>query len=515
MKKLAMYLRLSKEDEYTYDESNSISNQRALISRFIRSNPELKKMDVMEFKDDGYTGKNLNRPGMQDLLAMIKGQKIGCVVVKDISRFSRDHLETGKYLEQIFPFMGVRFIAINDNYDSKDFVGGIGEIDVAFKGILYDFYSEDLSEKVKSSFAVSRAQGKYQATVAPYGYRKNPENKHQLLVDEEAACIVRRIFKEYVGGASAYGIAQCLNMEGVATPADYIKQTTGYDFQKKYKGKILWSTGTVTRILKNEFYIGTYVYHRNAVVAVGSKTKKLLDPSEWKRVEDNHEALVSREDFNAAQERLSRYKSGKAPVAGHPLAGMVECGICGHHLYHIKSGRPHYKCVYSRYNPGMEHEKNSIHDTELEKTVLAALQRHLDLRADRTAMLTERRKIQQGKADGEEKKLRELQSSLDKLQREQMEAFEAYKNGLTDRETFMQQKKLYDGQEAKLITAIAEQAEVVKVLDREIDRMPEGLSAGEDRIATDELTKELVDAFVERVIITPGKPVMVRWKFDR
>ena len=105
MKKLAMYLRLSKEDEYTYDESNSISNQRALISRFIRSNPELKKMDVMEFKDDGYTGKNLNRPGMQDLLAMIKGQKIGCVVVKDISRFSRDHLETGKYLEQIFPFM--------------------------------------------------------------------------------------------------------------------------------------------------------------------------------------------------------------------------------------------------------------------------------------------------------------------------------------------------------------------------------------------------------------------------
>ena len=336
-------------------------------------------------------------------------------------------------------------------------------------------------------------KGKYQVTVAPYGYRKNPENKHQLLVDEEAACIVRRIFKEYVDGASAYGIAQCLNMEGVATPADYIKQTTGYDFQKKYKGKILWTTGTVTRILKNEFYIGTYVGHRNAVVAVGSKTKKLLDPSEWKRVEDNHEA----------------------PVAGYPLAGMVECGICGHHLYHIKSGRPHYKCVYSRYNPGMEHEKNSIHDTELEEMVLAALQRHLDLRADRTAMLTERRKIQQGKADGEEKKLRGLQSSLDRLQSEQMEAFEAYKSGMTDRDAFIRGKERYDEQETRLVAAISEQSEAVRALEREIDLMPEGLSMGDDRILADELTKELVDAFVERVIIMPGKPVVVRWTLDR
>ena len=161
MKKVAMYLRLSKEDEYIRDESNSISNQRALIKKHIRSIPELKKMDVAEFKDDGYTGKNMERPGMQELLEQVKAQKISCIVVKDISRFSRDHLETGKYLEQIFPFMGVRFIAINDNYDSKDFVGGIGEIDVAFKGILYDFYSEDLSQKIKSSFAAKKAQGKY------------------------------------------------------------------------------------------------------------------------------------------------------------------------------------------------------------------------------------------------------------------------------------------------------------------------------------------------------------------
>ena len=118
-------MRLSKEDEYIRDESNSISNQRAFLHKYIRDIPELKKMEVMEFKDDGYTGKNMNRPGMQELLDMVKAQKIACIVVKDISRFSRDHLETGKYLEQIFPFMGVRFIAVNDNYDSKDFAGGI------------------------------------------------------------------------------------------------------------------------------------------------------------------------------------------------------------------------------------------------------------------------------------------------------------------------------------------------------------------------------------------------------
>ena len=513
MKKVAIYLRLSKEDEYIRDESNSISSQRALIKKHIRSIPELKAMDVAEFKDDGYTGKNMNRPGMQELLGEVKAQKISCIVVKDISRFSRDHLETGKYLEQIFPFMGVRFIAINDNYDSKDFVGGIGEVDVAFKGILYDFYSEDLSEKVKSSFAVSRAQGKYQANLAPYGYVKDPKDRHKLLIDDEAADIIRQIFREYLGGKPAYQIAQGLNESGVDTPAKYIKKTRGYDFQQNYKGTILWSVEAITRILRNEMYVGTYVYHKYVQTSVGGKAKKLLDPKDWKRVENTHEAIIDRKDFDKAQKLLERNRKVRVTRPGHPLSYKVECGLCHHNMRHERSGRPKFSCVHMYLDKGNWHERNTIRDEDLERIVLEALQKQLDLRADSAAISEERRKAQQDKVDVALKRLGELKASLERLHGDQMDAFEAYKDGVTDKETYLQQKTLYDQLEERFNTEIQKQAVVVKELEGELDAMPEGLASDSEQISVEKLTKDVADAFVEKVIVKPGQQVEIRWKF--
>ena len=515
MKKVAMYLRLSKEDEYIRDESNSISNQRALIRKHIRSVPELKKMEVLEFKDDGYTGKNMNRPGMQELLGEVKAQRIACIVVKDISRFSRDHLDTGKYLEQIFPFMGVRFIAINDNYDSKDFVGGIGEIDVAFKGILYDFYSEDLSEKIKTSFAVSRAKGKYQACLAPYGYRKNPENRHQLLIDDEAAEVVREVFREYIGGKPAYQIAQGMNERGVDTPAAYIKKTRGYDFQRNYKSRILWSVETITRILRNEMYIGTYVYHKYEQTSVGGKAKKLLDPDDWKRVENNHEAIISRKDFDRAQKLLAKNRNPRTLTPGHALSYKVECGLCHHNMRHERNGRPKFNCVHTYLDKSNCHERNSIRDEDLEPIVLAAIQKQLDLRASSAEIRKERRQGQQEKMDAADKILKDLKASLDRLHEDQMDAFEAYKDDTTDKETFMQQKELYDQLEAKLDDRISKQIAVVKGLEQKLDSMPEGLAADSERISVDRLTRDVVETFLEKVIVKPGQQVEIRWKFQK
>ena len=158
MSNLVMYLRLSLEDDVNADESNSITNQRRIIRDYISSHEDLRSMTVTEKCDDGYSGTNMNRPGMQELLAMVKEQRVDCIIVKDMSRFARNYLETGKYIEQIFPFMGIRFIAINDNYDSKDYVGGIGEIDVQFKALLYDFYSKDLSQKVSTAVMARNAR---------------------------------------------------------------------------------------------------------------------------------------------------------------------------------------------------------------------------------------------------------------------------------------------------------------------------------------------------------------------
>ena len=164
----------------------------------------------------------MTRPDMQRMLDLVKRNQISCVIVKDFSRFSRDRIEQGKYIEQIFPFMGVRFIAINDNYDSADYVGGIDEIDVSFKEILFDFFNEEHSIKVSTTIDAKRGSGKYIFAFAPYGYMKSPEDKHKLVVDGYASQIVKCIFREYLSEKFMYKIAESLNKEGIATPGVYI-----------------------------------------------------------------------------------------------------------------------------------------------------------------------------------------------------------------------------------------------------------------------------------------------------
>ena len=187
MKCLALYLRLSLEDEGEKDESNSISNQRKQIYEYIHHDSELSRYEAMEFSDDGYSGTNMNRPGMQKMLKEVKANKIQCIIVKDMSRFSRDYIEMGTYLNQIFPFMGIRFIAINDHYDSRDHHGSTIEIDTAFQTLLYDLYSKDVSIKVKASFENKCAKGEYVFGQAPFGYEKSREVKNTIVVNEKEA----------------------------------------------------------------------------------------------------------------------------------------------------------------------------------------------------------------------------------------------------------------------------------------------------------------------------------------
>ena len=297
MKRIVIYLRLSKEDDLNRDESNSISNQRELIKRFIRKDKNLRQMEIVEIKDDGYTGKNMNRPGMQQLLELIRKRQVQVVIVKDMSRFSRDYLVLGQYTEQIFPFMGIRFIAINDNYDSDISDGGIAEIDVAFKAVLYDFYSEDISRKIKSTLAEKKRQGCFLNVYAPYGYRKDPADHHALIIEPEGAEIVRRIFREYLAGKSMYQIAKDLNRDGVDTPAQYIRKRDGVDYSfRNNSNAVRWIPSFVTRILKNEIYIGTLVYHKTGNPEVAAPHSVAYPKSQWKRVEGFCPAIISMED---------------------------------------------------------------------------------------------------------------------------------------------------------------------------------------------------------------------------
>ena len=213
MTKIALYIRLSVEDQMKKEESESIINQRSYLNDYLNRYDEFKEFQREEFVDDGYSGTNEKRPAFQRMLEEVKTGQVKIIIVKDLSRFMRDYIVLGDYLENIFPFMGIRFIAINDGYDSAKEKGNGTDLDVQFKGLLYDFYSKDIAQKVKSVTTELKKQGKYLGWSPPLGYMKDPSDKHKIIVDKETAWIVRKVFDLALEGISTRKIAAIMSVK--------------------------------------------------------------------------------------------------------------------------------------------------------------------------------------------------------------------------------------------------------------------------------------------------------------
>lgn len=474
-------------------------------------------MNVVEFVDDGYTGKNMDRPDMQHMLDLIKRKQISCVIVKDFSRFSRDHIEQGKYIEQIFPFMGVRFIAINDHYDSNDYVGGIGEIDVAFKWILYDFFSEEQSQKVSFTLDAKRSNGKYIATFAPYGYAKSPEDKHKLVVDEVASRIVKSIFREFLSGKSMYKIAEGLNQDGIDSPGVYIATQENNEKQlAKYREKkALWNNVAVGRILANEQYTGTMVYNRFKSENVGDKHAKALPEEAWKRVENCHVAIICREDFErvAAMRKGNKCASAERKHETHCLTGKMICGNCGYRLSHSYSGHPKYYCA-KHYLDKTDGKCNiSVLDSTMEEVVMKSLQMFIDMWVDSRKIVDMQREKQVQRLKMAEKHLLDMENSYERINKDLRDAYESYKLGMTDRETYLEQRKTYE----KLLVHMQENIEKQKATVSKMAAvdLPEvaGFEILEGQMKPQKLNKEIVDAFVAKIIVYDRERIEIKWKF--
>lgn len=297
--RIAIYIRLSKEDDTCREESNSITMQRILLQKYAAAH--FTEYELLEFCDDGYTGTNLNRPGMQSMLKMARNGGIDCILVKDFSRFARDYIEIGSYLEQIFPFLGIRFISVNDHYDSRDYQGSIGDIDVNFRNLLYDLYSKDLSGKVRSSLAVRKEKGQYVSANSPFGYEKDEKDRHALRVEQDEAEVVRRIFDLTLKGATSREIARLFNQTGVKTPIEF-KIAKGKTSRVPKGERFLWSGSTICQILRNEVYIGNVVQKKYTKDFVGGKNH--LNPrEEWLISCHHHEPIIEKEVFERVQER--------------------------------------------------------------------------------------------------------------------------------------------------------------------------------------------------------------------
>lgn len=284
------YLRLS-DDDGDKPESNSIRNQRSLITDYVKHHSDITLVE--EYVDDGYSGTNFDRPAFQRMIEDAKKKKINCIIVKDLSRLGRNYIETGRYLEKVFPFLGIRFIAVTDHYDSADQKDDADQIIVPFKNLINDAYCRDISIKIRSQLDVKRKNGQFIGSFAGYGYQKDPEDKNHLIIDEYAAGIVRLIFQMKLEGFNQQHIADRLNEMGVLTPMEY-KRHLGLNYNSGFRcsENPKWIPRSVERILRNELYTGVMVQGKNQKINYKVKKSQKLEPEEWIRVKDTHDAIM-------------------------------------------------------------------------------------------------------------------------------------------------------------------------------------------------------------------------------
>lgn len=469
---LAEYLRLSVEDgdvvlNDAKAESDSISHQRELIARYVRDKGICSAAQPLEFVDDGYSGTNFDRPAVKEMLSMVREGKICCIIVKDISRFGRNYLEVGDYLEKIFPFMGVRFIAINDGYDSNDYIGTTGGIEIAFKSLLYDMYSKDLSEKMRSSLMVRRKRGDFIGPRAPFGYQFS-DNKKVLAVDQTAAEYVKRIFGLACEGCKTGEIAKILNKEKIPTPGNYKnREKLQYHI---IDGEGYWNSGKVRKVLQNKVYLGTVVNGKMRVTEIGGSHFRQVAEEEQICVSDRHEAIITEQEFWQASKvlRNNGCQKGKKHTPKHEsaLLGKLRCGHCGRSLIRLGNRKePCFICKKAIYEDSSECIREYVSEAKLELAVLEGLnhkleewilkEEHQKRDSSRTALYGSQRKTPEEMplciSAKKRKRLRtELEQGRDAVKIEKQYLYEQYKRNQMGRETYIKKIEALREEERRL-----------------------------------------------------------------
>ncbi|MGM9652197.1 MAG: recombinase family protein [Eubacteriales bacterium] len=383
--KATAYIRLSYTDDRS-SESDSVSNQRKLIENFVEHNPDIEI--VSEKIDDGYSGIIFDRPAFKEMMQDVSDGNINCVIVKDLSRLGREYIETGRYLRRVFPAYGVRFIAITDNIDTAH-ENSSDDLAVSVKNIMNEAYCRDISIKTRTSLDVKRRNGDFVGAFTVYGYIKSEENKNQLVPDPYASRVVKDIFRMRLEGASALRIANELNRLGILSPLAY-KRNNGLPYAKKGytdKADCKWSATTIIRILQDETYVGTLVQGKQGTPHYKIKQTEQRPTSEWVRVQDAHEPLIDRQDFELVQ-RIKSLDTRTAPKENtvHLFSGILVCGCCSSRMTR-KTNHAGGKEYHYYYCPTGK-KKGCTHPVMLkESSLIACVQDSLKAYIDNVASL--------------------------------------------------------------------------------------------------------------------------------
>ena len=516
------YLRLSKEDDDIAKsetlQSNSIENQKEYIEDYLQSKPEIRVVDF--YIDDGYSGVNFDRPDFQRMLQDIKDKKINCVIVKDLSRLGRNYIEVGKYIERLFPFLGVRFIAINDNFDSADDAALSNNIIVPFKNLINDAYCRDISIKIRSHLEVKRKRGEFIGAFPVYGYMRG-EDKNKLIVDPCAAEIVKEIFAMKMEGMRQQAIADELNRLGVLSPAEYKKeQGSGYKTVFQTHSRAKWTAVAVLRVLTNEVYMGTLIQGKESTPNYKVRVREKKPKEEWIRVENAHEAIISRTDFELISDILqkdTRVSTGKSAVSVY--SGYLVCADCGcsmvrkkvrsgslEYVYYVCSGNKKDKDICSSHR---------ISENTLNMAITKTLQLHLKQLGDLQESI---RYIRETSGNSDKIKKLVLQSEkrkedIEKYNRLKLECYEDYKKELITQDEYMLFKKELDNRIEEIQRAITELGKKKRML---LDGGYEKESLLEKFLTSKEieLKRSILVRFISRIYVYEDHRIEIIFRYQ-
>lgn len=524
------YVRLSVLDGHR-ENSDSIENQEALLRAYIANDPSLSLYCV--YSDNGETGVNFERDDFERLLDDIRMGNVDCVIVKDLSRFGRNYIEAGEYLEKIFPFMGVRFIAVNDGYDSLD-PSTYDSMTINLKNLVNDVYARDISQKICPVLRGKQERGEFIGAWAAYGYLKDPEDKHRLIVDEETAPIVRDIFDWRLSGMSYQSIARELNSRGIPSPSRY-RFEKGMVKDQRFANTI-WKVAVIKSMLSNEVYLGHMVQGRKREALWEGQQQTILPKEQWLVVKNTHEPIIGQAAFDGVQklgEQAARAYYAKqsrfAEVTNteNILKGLVYCGECNTNLVRYKNVRenkhkePKFHVWYNYICPIHTAEIDrcsftSIPETELLEVVFSVIQSQLmtalDMEkfirgaANKSAILSKKQQIHQ--------RMEQARTQLNRIARLKESLCDDYLDRLMGEKDYLYAQNRYKEQETELVALLGElSAQEQSMRETQTEENPwlrTFLTFREEPFLTRKMALELV----EKVIVHSKSAVTVKLRFE-
>lgn len=501
----ALYLRLSHDDGENR-ESESIHNQREFLLKYVTDN-NLSLVDI--YIDDGWTGTNFDRPDFQRMIRDVEAGKINCIITKDLSRLGRDYIMTGHYLEKYFPEHGVRYIAVNDGVDT--FENSTNNDMTPFRAVFNDMYAKDISKKVRTALNTKKQNGEFIGSVPPYGYKKDPSDKYHLVIDEETAHIVRRIYSMYIEGYSTVRIAAALTAEGVPTPSQ-VKNLTATQLPM-YKG--VWNNVIIRRILQNPTYIGNVTQNWSRKINYKIDKQRKIPKDERITVSGTHEAIISESDFELAQTIMQ--KRSYQPVRKckeHRLAGLLICADCGKRMtFQSDRGERIYAvcATYRRYRKTIC-TAHYMREDYLEQEIVANLKEHARKYLD-TDKIVKSANDSHEQIDSLSKTSQSLEHKLEEFSKTITNAYIDKSKGFLSERDFSAISASVNADRER----IAQQLEDIK---RQINKQK---NTSQDNEATqtllkefltfDEMPRNIFAALIDKVVINSDKTFQIYYNF--